>query len=150
MQQGLGTCTITGKLELPSVRLKDNAPPPFPLPQDSAQQTMLLLWLIELHLNDLKSEVKEKTRRELQAEFRQFLASPFLKVRGRGGREEGCGSSPIPPPQDRLEENQKTIYDLLSSHGAVEDVVHFANLMKGQSSPLMCVCIHVLTIIIRL
>ncbi|KAL5480112.1 hypothetical protein EMCRGX_G023734 [Ephydatia muelleri] len=78
--------------------------------KDSAQQTMLLLWLIELHLNDVKSEVKEKTRRELQAEFRQFLASPFLK--------------------DRLEENQKTIYDLLSSHGAVEDVVHFANLMK--------------------
>lgn len=81
-------------LELPSVRLKGNAPPPFPLPQDSAQQTMLLLWLIELHLNDVKSEVKEKTRRELQAEFRQFLASPFLKVRGRGGGRRGVAHLP--------------------------------------------------------
>ena len=70
---------------------KIDAPPPFPLPQDSAQQTMLLLWLIELHLNDMKSEVKETSRRELH----QFLTLPFLKVRDRreggGGREGGKG-----------------------------------------------------------
>ena len=61
-------------------------------PQDSAQQTMLLLWLVELYLNDLKSEGKEKERRDLQSAFHQFLATPSLQVRGSGGgEEEGLG-----------------------------------------------------------
>ena len=34
--------------------------------------------------------------------------------------------------QECLEANAKTVYDLLSSHGAVEDVVFFAMLMKGK------------------
>ena len=34
--------------------------------------------------------------------------------------------------QECLEANSKTVYDLLSSHGAVEDVVFFAMLMKGE------------------
>ena len=33
--------------------------------------------------------------------------------------------------QECLEANSKTVYDLLSSHGAVDDVVFFAMLMKG-------------------
>ncbi|KAL5480111.1 hypothetical protein EMCRGX_G023733 [Ephydatia muelleri] len=82
-------------------------------PKSSAQQTMLTTWLIEVYVNDLgnlRDEQRYDEHKTLQEEFHQFLASPAL--------------------QDRLEENQKTIYDLLSSHGAVEDVVHFANLMK--------------------
>ena len=33
--------------------------------------------------------------------------------------------------QECLEANSKTMYDLLSSHGAVDDMVFFAMLMKG-------------------
>ena len=33
--------------------------------------------------------------------------------------------------QECLEANRKTVYDLISSHGAVEDMVFFATLMKG-------------------
>ena len=36
--------------------------------------------------------------------------------------------------QDCLDANKKTIYELISSHGAVDDVVFFAMLMKGWSS----------------
>ena len=35
--------------------------------------------------------------------------------------------------QECLEANSKTVYDLLSSHGAIEDVVFFAMLMKGKT-----------------
>ena len=36
------------------------------------------------------------------------------------------------PLQECLDANSKTMYDLLSSHGAVEDVVFFATLMEGE------------------
>ena len=57
-------------------------PPSFP--QNSAQQTMLTTWLIELYVNDL-GNLRDKEQFEdykaLQDKFHQFLATPSLQVR---------------------------------------------------------------------
>jgi hypothetical protein len=44
--------------------------------------------------------------------------------------------------QDCLDINRKTVYDLISSHGAVEDMVFFATHMEGwymHSTCILCV-----------
>ncbi|CAI8047134.1 Vacuolar protein sorting-associated protein 18 homolog, partial [Geodia barretti] len=82
-------------------------------PSDSTQQTMLTTWLVELFLNDLgtlKDEGDREGHAKMTQEFHSFLETKSLR--------------------ECLEANAKTVYDLLSSHGAVEDVVFFAMLMK--------------------
>jgi hypothetical protein len=82
-------------------------------PSDSTQQTMLTTWLVELFLNDLgalKDEGDREGHAKMTQEFHSFLETKNLR--------------------ECLEANAKTVYDLLSSHGAVEDVVFFAMLMK--------------------
>ncbi|EDO47847.1 predicted protein [Nematostella vectensis] len=84
-------------------------------PQDQTQVTMIVMWLIELYLNNL-GQLKEyedtaaAEREKLQTEFRRFLAQ--IKVKA-------C-----------LDQNRKTAYDLIASHGDVENLVFFAMLME--------------------
>lgn len=76
---------------------------------------MLVTWLIELYLNDLgclSDEGDKVGHAKLQQQFQSFLSSPALK--------------------ECLEVNKKTVYGLISSHGAVEDLVFFATLMRGE------------------
>ncbi|XP_022804004.1 vacuolar protein sorting-associated protein 18 homolog [Stylophora pistillata] len=81
--------------------------------QDKTQMTMLIMWLIELYLNDLGSlrgkEPKPKYE-SVQEEFRKFLAQTKVKT---------C-----------LDQNRKTAYDLITSHGDVENLIFFAVLMQ--------------------
>jgi hypothetical protein len=84
-------------------------------PSDSTQQTMLTTWLVELFLNDLGALWDEGNRdghAKMTQEFHNFLETKSLR--------------------ECLDANSKTMYDLLSSHGAVEDVVFFATLMEGE------------------
>ncbi len=79
---------------------------------------MLATWLIELYLNDLgclSDEGDKAGHASLQTQFQRFLRTPALR--------------------ECLEENKKTVYSLISSHGAVEDLVYFATLMKGTAPP---------------
>ncbi|KAK6183831.1 hypothetical protein SNE40_002395 [Patella caerulea] len=84
-------------------------------PQDKTQITMLVTWLIELYLNQL-GELKEQNQDEsqeyiaIQEYFRTFLGQPKVK--------------------DCLSNNRGVVYDLIASHGDVEDMVFFAVLMK--------------------
>ncbi|KAK3096988.1 hypothetical protein FSP39_005437 [Pinctada imbricata] len=84
--------------------------------QDKTQTTMLVTWLIEIYLNQL-GEMKELDQgetqpeyTETQEEFRQFLANTRIKE---------CVSN-----------NRGVVYDLIASHGDVEDMVFFAMLME--------------------
>ncbi|ESO97284.1 hypothetical protein LOTGIDRAFT_214111 [Lottia gigantea] len=83
--------------------------------QDKTQMTMLVTWLIELYLNQL-GELKEQNQdeseefNEIQDDFRSFLGQ--LKVK------------------ECLSDNRGVVYDLIASHGDVEDMVFFAVLMK--------------------
>mgnify|MGYP001792490063 CR=1 FL=1 len=79
---------------------------------DKTQTTMIVIWLLELYLNQL-GEVRESAddiREGMQDEFRKFLASTKVKT---------C-----------LRENPKVAYDILASHGDVENLVFFATLMQ--------------------
>ena len=78
---------------------------------------MILTWLIEIYLNQLgtlKEQGEDNTDgyEQLQEEFRKFLAQPRVK--------------------DCMNYNRNTIYDLIASHGNVEDMVFFAFLMQGE------------------
>nr|XP_022303010.1 vacuolar protein sorting-associated protein 18 homolog [Crassostrea virginica] len=83
--------------------------------QDKTQITMLVTWLIEIFLNQL-GEMKEQGQdeseeyRKVQEEFRMFLAQP---------KNKECVSN-----------NRGVVYDLIASHGDVEDMVFFAVLMQ--------------------
>ena len=51
--------------------------------KDKTQMTMLIMWLIELYLNDLgslKEAGAKAKRKDLQEEFRKFLAQTKVKV----------------------------------------------------------------------
>ncbi|XP_027053569.1 vacuolar protein sorting-associated protein 18 homolog [Pocillopora damicornis] len=81
--------------------------------QDKTQMTMLIMWLIELYLNDLGGLKEENAKLKyegLQEEFRKFLAQTKVKT---------C-----------LDQNRKTAYDLISSHGDVENLIFFAMFMQ--------------------
>lgn len=41
---------------------------------------------------------------------------------------------PLSLSQDCLDINRKTVYDLISSHGAVDDMVFFATRMEGRAN----------------
>lgn len=83
-------------------------------PQDRTQMTMLVTWLTEIYLNqlgELKEQGLEKTEKffNVQDDFCKFLNSSKIKE---------CVSN-----------NRQVIYDLISSHGDIEDLMYFARLM---------------------
>ncbi|CAH1786190.1 unnamed protein product [Owenia fusiformis] len=86
-------------------------------PQDKTQMTMIVTWLVEIYLNQLgilKEQEKQQdiseNYQDLQDEFQKFLAQTKVK--------------------ECVDGNRNTIYDLIASHGDVEDMVYFAVLMK--------------------
>ncbi|KAL5007275.1 hypothetical protein ScPMuIL_016081 [Solemya velum] len=84
-------------------------------PQDKTQLTMLVTWLIEIYLNQLgelkeEGDIRNQTYDETQEEFRTFLRQSKVKE---------CTSN-----------NRGVVYDLIASHGDVEDMVFFACLMQ--------------------
>ncbi|GFN86697.1 vacuolar protein sorting-associated protein 18 homolog [Plakobranchus ocellatus] len=83
--------------------------------QDKTQMTMLVTWMIELFLNQLgglKEQGQDNTSEydKTQEDFRQFLGQQRVRE---------CVSN-----------NRSVVYDLIASHGDVEDLVFFAVLMK--------------------
>lgn len=82
---------------------------------DKTQMTMLVTWLIEIFLNQL-GELKERMElqpgkyEKVQEEFRLFLKEPKIK--------------------ECVSHNRGVVYDLIASHGDVEDMVFFAVLMQ--------------------
>ncbi|XP_052823980.1 vacuolar protein sorting-associated protein 18 homolog [Octopus bimaculoides] len=83
--------------------------------QDRTQMTMLVTWLTEIYLNQLgelkeQNDEKDSPYQNLQKEFCQFLNQSIIK-------ECVCN-------------NRQVIYDLIASHGDVEDLMYFARLMK--------------------
>ncbi|CAL1534740.1 unnamed protein product [Lymnaea stagnalis] len=84
-------------------------------PQEKTQLTMLVIWMIELFLNqlgELKEQVQDGTveYENTQEEFRKFLHQAKIK--------------------ECVSHNRSVVYDLIASHGDVEDLVFFAILMK--------------------
>ncbi|GFR83888.1 vacuolar protein sorting-associated protein 18 homolog [Elysia marginata] len=84
-------------------------------PQDKTQMTMLVTWMIELFLNQLgglKEQGQDDTSEydNTQEQFRKFLGQQRVRE---------CVSN-----------NRSVVYDLIASHGDVEDLVFFAVLMK--------------------
>ncbi|XP_070564875.1 vacuolar protein sorting-associated protein 18 homolog isoform X2 [Ptychodera flava] len=80
---------------------------------EKTQMTMIITWLIELYLNQLgtlRDQGDSQGFLELQDEFQKFLAQTKVK--------------------DCLSHNRATAYDLIASHGDVEDLVYFAFLMQ--------------------
>ncbi|KAK7098433.1 vacuolar protein sorting-associated protein 18 homolog isoform X3 [Littorina saxatilis] len=84
-------------------------------PQDKTQLTMLVTWLVELFLTSL-GRLKDQGQDEspqyegVQESFRNFMASSRIK--------------------ECITLNRSVIYDLIASHGDVEDLVFFARLME--------------------
>jgi hypothetical protein len=81
-------------------------------PQDKTQLTMICTWLVEIYLNTLnalKDEGDTEGYETVQNEFRGFLQL------------------------DRVQKNldKPTAYDLIASHGNIEDLVFFAMLVEG-------------------
>lgn len=95
-------------------------------PTEKTQITLLVTWLTELYLNRLgqletddgKQEVFLKTREE----FRTFLKSPKHK--------------------DCFYNNRNTIYDLLASHGDVDNMVYFSVIMQDYERVISHYCQH--------
>jgi len=82
---------------------------------EKMQVTMIVSWLTEIWLNQLgqlKERGEETSPRyeNLQEEFRKFLAVSRVK--------------------DCISENRSTIYDLIASHGDIEDMIFFAVLIQ--------------------
>jgi len=82
---------------------------------EKMQITMVVAWLTEIWLNQLgqlKERGEETSPRyeNIQEEFRKFLADPRVK---------NC-----------ISENRSTIYDLIASHGDIEDMIFFAVLIQ--------------------
>jgi len=85
---------------------------------EKTQITMLTTWLVEIFLETMGKlrdrgsfdENFESKIGEIRTEFHKFLNSSKLK--------------------ECLDHNKNTIYALISSHGALEDLVYFANLMQ--------------------
>ena len=82
---------------------------------DKMQITMIVVWLTEIWLNQLgqlKERGEETSSRyeNIQEGFRKFLAVSHVK--------------------DCISENRSTIYDLIASHGDIEDMIFFAVLIQ--------------------
>ena len=82
---------------------------------EKMQITMIVVWLTEIWLNQLgqlKERGEETSPRyeNIQEEFRKFLAVPHVK--------------------ECISENRSTVYDLIASHGDIEDMIFFAVLIQ--------------------
>ncbi|CAB4006497.1 vacuolar sorting-associated 18 homolog [Paramuricea clavata] len=83
--------------------------------KDKSQITMITMWLIELYLNELGElrDVGEEKRQDferVQDDFRKLLATNKVKT--------------------SLDESRRTAYELIASHGDVENLIFLAMLMK--------------------
>ncbi|MBN3304973.1 VPS18 protein, partial [Amia calva] len=93
---------------------------------ERTQITLLVTWLTELYLNRLGVLECDESQRalflEMREEFRRFLNSSKNK--------------------DCLYNNRTTIYDLLASHGNVEDMVYFSVIMQDYERVISHHCQH--------
>lgn len=118
--------------------------------QDKTQLTMLVTWVVELFLSQLgqlKEQGEEGSEKYevLQESFRKFLEDPRVKV----GHDDVTScvvhvhsyhvfNSVYMYFQKCTNENRMIIYDLIASHGDVEDHIFFAMIMRGQLSFIDC------------
>ncbi|XP_048829852.1 vacuolar protein sorting-associated protein 18 homolog [Brienomyrus brachyistius] len=95
-------------------------------PAEKTQVTLLVTWLTELYLNRLgvleADDSKKSVAMETRSEFRSFIANPKYK--------------------DCFYNNRGTIYDLLASHGNVDDMVYFAVIMQDYERVISHHCQH--------
>ncbi|XP_061560865.1 vacuolar protein sorting-associated protein 18 homolog [Phycodurus eques] len=97
-------------------------------PSERTQITLLVTWLAELYLNRLgKLEDKDDSKagahfRDTRDEFRNFLNT---------SKHREC-----------LYNNRSTIYDLLASHGNVDDMVYFSVVMQDYERVVSHYCQH--------
>ncbi|XP_029556767.1 vacuolar protein sorting-associated protein 18 homolog [Salmo trutta] len=93
---------------------------------EKTQITLLVTWLTELYLNHLglleSDEGKHGVFQETRDEFRKFLSS---------SKHKEC-----------LYNNRTTIYDLLASHGNVDDMVYFSVIMQDYERVISHHCQH--------
>lgn len=92
---------------------------------ERTQITLLVTWLCELYLNrlgQLKSDGNTVIFQETREEFCSFLSNP---------KHKEC-----------LFNNRSTIYDLLASHGNVEDMVYFSVVMQDYERVISHYCQH--------
>ncbi|GCB62256.1 hypothetical protein scyTo_0009488 [Scyliorhinus torazame] len=94
--------------------------------EDKTQLTLLVTWLTEIYLNwlgTLEGDVgKQNQFDETREEFRKFLSGSKIK--------------------DCLLNSRSTIYDLLASHGNVEDMVFFSVIMQDYERVVAHHCQH--------
>lgn len=84
-------------------------------PQDKTQITMIVMWLLEIYLNELgvlRTAGKQTTEeyKTLQHAFQDLLKKTRVK--------------------DCVSNNRSAIYSLMSNHGDEENLIYFTNLMK--------------------
>lgn len=95
-------------------------------PSEKTQITLLVTWLTELYLNRLgqleADDGKQHLFLETREEFRTFLKSPKHK--------------------DCFYNNRSTIYDLLASHGDVDNMVYFSVIMQDYERVVSHYCQH--------
>ncbi|KAI7799511.1 vacuolar protein sorting-associated protein 18 homolog [Triplophysa rosa] len=95
-------------------------------PSEKTQITLLATWLTELYLNRLgqleAEDGKQHVFQETREEFRSFLKSPKHK--------------------DCFYNNRNTIYDLLASHGDVDNMVYFSVIMQDYERVISHYCQH--------
>lgn len=93
---------------------------------EKTQITLLVTWLTELYLNRLGQlevdESKNKLFNETREEFRDFLSHTKYK--------------------EFFFNNRSTIYDLLASHGNVDDMVYFSVIMQDYERVISHHCQH--------
>ncbi|KAK2864365.1 hypothetical protein Q7C36_003519 [Tachysurus vachellii] len=95
-------------------------------PGEKTQITLLVTWLTELYLNrlgQLEADEENSARfKEMREEFRRFLCS---------SKHKEC-----------FYNNRSTIYDLLASHGNVDDMVYFSVIMQDYERVISHYCQH--------
>ncbi|KAL2081839.1 hypothetical protein ACEWY4_021657 [Coilia grayii] len=95
-------------------------------PNEKTQITLLATWLTELYLNRLGLLESDNSKNSLlqltRDEFRRFLGS---------SKHKEC-----------FYNNRDTIYDLLASHGNVDDMVYFSVIMQDYERVISHHCQH--------
>ncbi|XP_017310953.1 vacuolar protein sorting-associated protein 18 homolog [Ictalurus punctatus] len=94
--------------------------------KEKTQITLLVTWLTELYLNrlgQLEADVRKRAEfQETREEFRRFLCT---------NKHKEC-----------FYNNRSTIYDLLASHGNVDDMVYFSVIMQDYERVISHHCQH--------
>ncbi|XP_043930132.1 vacuolar protein sorting-associated protein 18 homolog isoform X2 [Protopterus annectens] len=96
-------------------------------PSEKTQVTLLVTWLTELYLNRIGTLEgddisKQNLYTEVRNEFRRFISNPKIK--------------------ECLFNNRVLIYDLLASHGNLEDMVFFSVIMQDYERVISHHCQH--------